>query len=322
MEMYNSHGDSYERVVSSLRVAGSTQLKKSHRRSEASSGEALVPMPMSPSNKNHNEEWLIDDMPPTTRKKRKTSHDFVSVSRKRSCDATLDDGDFPNYNDDFLNYNDFPNYNDDLFNDNTYSLEECFDSDINAVSSVEAVVGSNQINCVRAMVKVEDHTFLVPCDPGSTVEWLCSVVAQRYAALDGRHPQLSLTNQKGALLGKEDLVAAVINNEECVSARVISWTTPPLADIYRNTSVGDVNNRVIQKLKIVTSLSHKIDLSNCAIRATQFRTILKCLAHQASLTTLCVCGNRFDFHILIMFSKYVDPTGYPAILMVCHLCPI
>ena len=299
MEMYNSHGDRYEAVVSLLRAAGSTQLKKSHsRKSEPSSSEALVPMPTSPSNNNsNNEEWLIDDMPATTRKKRKTSHEFVSVSRKRSCDAASDDEDFPNYND-YL-----PNYNDDLFNDGTYpsDMEECFDSDINAGSSVQAVVGSNQINCVRAMVKVGEHTFLVPCDPGSTIEWLCSVVAQRYGALDGRHPQLSLTNQKGALLGNEDLVAAVINNEERINAHVISWTTPPLADIYCNTSVGDVNIRVVQKLKSVTSLSHKVDLSNCAIRANQFSTILKCLAHQASLTTLSLRGNRFDFNIFDHF---------------------
>ena len=287
MERYDSHGDDYEGVVSLLRAAGGARLKKSQtRRSDASSGEALVTMPTSPSN-NNNEEWLVNDMP-TTRKKRKTSHEFESVSRKRSCDATSDDGDFPRpiYNDDFV------------FDEGTYPGEldtmECFDNDDSNPVDIVVATG-NQLNFIRAMVKVENHTFLVPCDPSSTIGWLCSVAAERYAALDGRQPQLSLTNQKGALLANEDLVAAVINNEERVDAHVISWTTPPLVDIYCNTSSGDVNNRVVQKLKSISNLSHKVDLSNCSISAPQLSTIVKCLIHQPSLTTLCLRGNRFDW---------------------------
>lgn len=287
MEMYDSHGDNYEEVVSLLRTAGSAQLNKSqNRRSDVSSGEALVAVPMSPSN-NNKEEWLINDMP-TARKKRKTSHEFVSVSRKRSCDAVSDEGDYPNYNYDFMN-------------EGGYSIEQdtgdCFDDDVIVSSPIHndvMVANSNQLSCIRVMVKVEEHTFLVPCDSSSTIGWLCSVVAQRYAALDGRHPQLTLTNQKGALLANEDLAITVINNEECVNAHVISWTTPPLVDIYSNTSAGDVNVRVIRKLKNVSNLSHKIDLSNCSIRASHFATIMKCLTHQPSLTTLCLRGNRFD----------------------------
>ena len=265
-----------------LRAAGSAQLQT--RKSDASPGDALVAMPMSPNN-NNNEEWLVNDMP-TTCKKRKISHEFEFVSRKRSCDVTSDDGDFPIYNDDFL------------FNEgNTPRELECFDDDVSSsMQSDVVVVGSNQLSFIRAMVKVENHTFLVPCDLSSTIGWLCSVAAQRYAALDGRHPQLSLTNQKGALLANEDLVATVINNEECVDAHVISWTTPPLVDIYCNTSGGgDVNNRVVKKLKSVLSLSHKVNLSNCGIRAPQLNTIVKCLTHQSSLTTLYLHGNRFDW---------------------------
>ena len=284
MEMYNSHGDSYEEVVSLLRAAGSAQTKKSQsRRSDVSSGEALVAMPMSPSN--NKEEWLINDMP-TVSKKRKTSHEFEAVSRKRSCDALSDEGDI----------------NDILFIEGSYHSEndtrDCFDddnaTDSSTVHNDVTVANGNQLCYIRVMVKVEEHTFLVPCDPTSTVGWLCSVVSQRYAALDGRHPQVSLTNQKGALLANEDLVAAVINNEECVDAHVISWTTPPLVDIYSNTSGGDVNNRVIRKLRNISNLSHKIDLSNCSIRASQFPTLVKCLAHQQSLTSLSFRGNRFD----------------------------
>ena len=298
MERYDSHGDDYEGVVSLLRAAGGAQLKKSQtKRSDASSGEALVTMPTSPSN-NNNEEWLVNDMP-TTRKKRKTSHEFESVSRKRSCDATSDDGDFPIYTDDFL-------FDDEGTFPSELDTMECFDNDVSNPVQSDVVVATgnhntttvatgNQLNFIRAMVKVENHTFLVPCDPSSTIGWLCSVAAERYAALDGRQPQLSLTNQKGALLANEDLVAAVINNEECVDAHVISWTTLPLVDIYCNTSSGDVNNRVVQKLKSVSNLSHKVELSNCSIRGSQLTTIVKCLTHQSSLTTLCLRGNRFDW---------------------------
>jgi len=283
MEMYNSHGDNYEEVVSLLRAAiGSPQLKTSQSRSNVSTNEALVAMPTSPGNSK--EEWLINDMP-ATRKKRKMPHEFLSVSRKRSCDAITDEGEYPDYNDD----------NEDTFPGEQVT-RDYFNDDVVASSPVQndtMVASSNQLNCIRVMVKVEGHTFLVPCDPSSTIGWLCSVVAQRYAALDGRHPQLSLTNQKGALLANEDLVAAVINNEECIDAHVISWTTPPLLDIYSNISSGDTNNLVIRKLKNISSLSHIVDLSNCAIRASQFVTIVKCLAHQSSLTTLCLRGNRF-----------------------------
>lgn len=280
MEMYDSHGDSYEEVVTILRTAAAgVQPKKSQsRRIDASCGEALVAMPTSPSS-NEKEEWLINDMP-AARKKRKMSHNFVSVSKKRSCDAISDKRDSPKYNED------------------TYFSEmDYFDNDLITSSPVHSdiiVASGNQLNCIRVMVKVEGHTFLVPCDSTSTIGCLCSVVAQRYATLDGRHPQLSLTNQRGALLANEDLVAAVINNEECVDAHVISWTTPPLVDIYCNTSGNEVNNRVIQKLKSVSNVSHKIDLSNCSIRASQLTNIVKCLVHQPSLTTLCLHGNRFD----------------------------
>ena len=313
MEMYDSHGDNYEEVVSLLRATGSAQLKKSQtKRSDKSSGDALVAMPMSPSN-NDNEEWLVNDMP-TTRKKRKTSHEFISVSRKRPCDAASDDGDFPIYNDDFI------------FNEGTYPSEldavECFDDSIPVQNDV-MVASSNQLSCIRAMVKVENHTFLVPCDPSSTIGWLCSVVAQRYAALDGRHPQLSLTNQKGALLANEDLVAAVINNEERVDAHVISWTTPPLVDIYCNTSGGDLNNRVVQKLKSVSSLSHKVDLSNCGIRGpATFNTIVKCLAHQSSLTMLCLRGNRFEYCNSLSSDYFIIIIGCLVISMDFRLCPV
>lgn len=284
MEMYSSHGDNYEEVVSLLRAVGGAQTKKSQSiRGDVSSGEALVAVPTSPS---HNkEEWLINDMP-TARKKRKTSHEFEAVSRKRSCDAISDEGDI----------------NDILFIDGSYHSDcdtrDCFDDDDvidnSTVHNDVTVANSNQLHYIRVMVKVEQHTFLVPCDSSSTVGWLCSIVSQRYAALDGRLPQVSLTNQKGALLANEDLVAAVINNEECVDAHVISWTTPPLVDIYLNASGGDVNNRVIRKLKNISNLSNKIDLSNCSIRTLQFPTIVKCLTHQQSLTTLCLHGNRFD----------------------------
>lgn len=287
MEMYDSHGDNYEEVVSLLRTAGSARLKNSqNRKSDASSGEALVAMPTSPSN--NQEEWLINDMP-TTRKKRKMSHEFVSINMKRSCDAASVGVDYPNYN------------NDCMFNEGNYPSEQDtgdYDASISSpIHNDVMVASSNQLNCIRVMVKVEEHTFLVPCDSGSTIGWLCSVVAQRYAALDGRHPQLSLTNQRGALLANEDLVVAVINNEECVNAHVISWTTPPLIEIYSNTSGGDVNVRVIQKLKSISNLSHTIDLSNCSIRASHFTTLVKCLTHQSALTTLCLYGNRFDCFI-------------------------
>ena len=313
MEMYDSHGDNYEEVVSLLRAAGSAQTKNKSqvRIGDTSSGDALVAMPMSPNN--NKEEWLINDMT-TVRKKRKTSHDFVAVSRKRSCDAMSDEGDI----------------NDILFTEGSYPSEhdtgDCFDDDVIVSSTVQndiTVSNSNQLCCIRVMVKVEQHTFLIPCDPSTTVGWLCSVVSQRYAALDGRHPQVSLTNQKGALLGNEDLVAAVINNEECVDAHVISWTTPPLVDIYSNTSSGEVNNRVIRKLRNVSNLSHKIDLSNCSIRASQFPTIVKCLTHHQSLTTLCLRGNRFDCCnrvVLVLLCLILQDCHVVSI--VCHPCVI
>lgn len=285
MEMYNSHGDSYEEVVSLLRTAvGSSQLKKSQsRRSDSLTNEALVAMPISPSNSK--EEWLINDMP-AARKKRKIPHEFLSVSRKRSCDDITDEGEYPDYN----------NYNEGIFPREQVTRDYFDDVVASSLVQNDTMVGSSkQLNCIRVMVKVEGHTFLVPCDPSSTIGWLCSVVAQRYAALDGRHPQLSLTNQKGALLANEDLVLAVINNEECVDARVISWTTPPLLDIYSNTSGGDANYLVVQKLKNISSQSHTINLSNCSIRASHFVTIVKCLTHQSSLTTLCLRGNRFGY---------------------------
>ena len=284
MEMYNNnHGDDYKEVASLLRAAGSIRVKNPEiQRSDASSNEALVAVPTSPSNSK--EEWLINDMP-TTRKKRKTSHEFSFVSRKRSCDSITNEGDYPYYSDEGMHPTE-------------EETRDNFDNDVFTGGPVCDVVvtSSNQLNCIRVMVKVEGHTFLVPCDPSSTIGWLCSVVAQRYAALDGRHPQMNLTNQKGAMLASEDLVAAVVNNEECVDGHVISWTTPPLVDVYTNTSGGNVNSLVVQKLKSVSSSSHMIDLSNCSIRASHLTTIVKCLVHQSSLKSLSLRGNRLNYY--------------------------
>jgi len=292
MDMYDSNGGHFEQVVSLLRDAGSQlssrQLQQGdeNRRNTQSNG-ALVTMPISPSNSK--EEWLINDMP-SGHKKRRASHDLLSSSRKRSRDV-IDEEDYPNYNNDdciFVEGNSPSEGNYPVEEDNPYD-DPMHDQDNGDIT----FIGDNQnLNNLRVTVKIEGHTFLVPCGSNSTIGWLCSVVAQRYASLEGRCPQLTLYNQNGAFLSEEDLANSVINNGECLSAHVISWTTPPLMDIYRHTSGSVANGQVVQRLSNLTSSTSLIDLSNCSIRAAHFNTLVATLSHHSSLTTLYLCGNR------------------------------
>jgi len=291
MDMYDSNGGNFEQVVSLLRDAGSRlssarqlQQRDGNQRNTPSN-EALFTIPTSPSNSK--EEWLIDDMP-TGHKKRRTSHDLQSnSSRKRSRDV-INEGNYPNYDNDDIGGNcpgeeNYPVAEDYLY-DNV--IHDQSDDDI-------TVAHDNQnLNNLRVAVKIEGHTFLVPCESSSTIGWLCSIVAQRYASLEGRCPQLTLSNQSGALLAEEDLANTVINNGECISAHVISWTTPPLVDLYKHTSGSAANNQVIQRFSNITSSTPLVDLSNCGIRGSHFVTIIATLSHHVSLTTLNLCGNR------------------------------
>jgi len=292
MDMYNSNGGDFEQVVSLLRDAGSQlsshQLQQGDgNRRNTQSNEALITMPTSPSSSK--EEWLIDDMP-AGHKKRRASHDLLNSSRKRSRDV-IDEGDYPNYNNDdciFVEENSPSKGNYPVQEDSPYD-NAIYDQDNGDIT----FTGDNQnLNILRVTVKIEGHTFLVPCDSNSTIGWLCSVVAQRYASLEGCCPQLTLSNQNGALLAEEDLANSVINNGECLSAHVISWTTPPLVDIYRHTSGNAANGQVVQKLSNLTNSTPLIDLSNCSIRAAHFVTLVTTLSHHSSLTTLNLCGNR------------------------------
>jgi len=297
MEMYDSNGGDFEQVVSLLRDAGSHQssrqlLQRNDNRTNVSD-EALVAMPVSP--RNRKEEWLIDDMP-AGHKKRRMSHDLLGNSRKKSREV-VDEGDYPNYDDDddcmFVEGND-PNKGDYTYDDNYPDNDDATMGNYDDNNDHVTVAVENQnMNILRVTVKIEDHTFLVPCDSSSTIGWLCSVVSQRYASLEGRCPQLTLSNQNGALLAEEDLASAVVNNGECLSAHVISWTTPPLVDIYKHSSSGTANIRVVQRLINLSSSASVIDLSNCSIRAAHFVVIVTSLSHHSSLTTLNLSGNRY-----------------------------
>ncbi|KAK5857492.1 hypothetical protein PBY51_010734 [Eleginops maclovinus] len=156
---------------------------------------------------------------------------------------------------------------------------------------------------IRMRVRVQEDVFLIPVPQSEadscTVSWLCEQAAQRYYQKCGLLPRLSL-QKEGALLCPQDQLMAVLHTNEEVLAEVCSWDLPPLPQRYKKAcnSLAVEENKRVTHLCEVQDGSSSVSVCGLSLPHSSLNPLLRALKLQASLTELCISGNRLHDNLL------------------------